>query len=60
MNYTRIKELAEASIINDDPEDWPLPSAVGWDDEVANELVSALTPGVVLGMIARIEELESR
>lgn len=57
-DYRKIEELARAAVINDDPEDWPLAGAVGWDDEVANELVAALTPGVVLGMIGRIRELE--
>lgn len=52
LDLDKLEKLAEAAIINNDPEDWPLSGAVGWDDEAANELVEASTPGTILALIA--------
>lgn len=52
LDLDRLEELARAAIINNDPEDWPLAGAVGWDDESANDLVEASTPGTILALIS--------
>lgn len=52
LELDNLERLAKAAIINNDPEDWPLAGAVGWDDEAANKLVEASTPGTILALIA--------
>lgn len=53
-NYDEIRRLAR-EVYENGPDDWPSPRYVGWSDETACRLVSALNPRVVLEMIERIE-----
>src|SRR5690606_33928126 len=57
-SIAHLRELAEAATLNDDPGDWPIPEAVGWDRDEDNQFVAALSPKLVIALIDRLGELE--
>lgn len=55
-----LEALAKAAIINDDPNDWPLEGAVGWDRAEDNRFVATLSPSTVLALIAELRQERER
>lgn len=58
FDTARLRALAEAATLNDDPGDWPIPEAVGWARDEDNQFVAAMSPKLVIALIDRLEELE--
>jgi hypothetical protein len=56
MDIDALETLAKAAILNDDPNDWPLEGAVGWDRPEDNKFVAAMSPAVVLELISQVRD----
>lgn len=57
IDTKHLRELAEAATLNDDPDDWPIPEAVGWDRDEDNQFVAAMSPKLVIALLDEIERL---
>lgn len=59
FDTARLRALAEAATLNDDPDDWPIPEAAGWDRDEDNQFVAAMSPKLVIALLDELERLRS-